>query len=170
MTPLNSRLQLALLNRRKGRNLLEKGFTLVELMIVIVIVGILSAVALPNFLSQTSKAKATECTTRLGAILSQAGAEGLGSGLITEKSATMAALSDTHDSDLCDFTADNATSYVDDGTETIFTVDVTGTTGGDLEGEYTAQGCVNVDTGVRETFNRVGSSKQYFIILIRNKF
>jgi len=35
-------------------------------MIVIVIVGILSAVALPNFLSQTSKAKATEAKT-LGA-------------------------------------------------------------------------------------------------------
>ena len=90
MTSLNSRMQLALINRKKGRNLLEKGFTLVELMIVIVIVGVLSAVALPNFLSQTSKAKATECTTRLGAILSQAGAEGLGSGSIGEKSAAMA--------------------------------------------------------------------------------
>ena len=58
MTTLNSRLQLALLNRKKGRNLLEKGFTLVELMIVIVIVGILSAVALPNFLGTRNKADA----------------------------------------------------------------------------------------------------------------
>ena len=49
MTSLNSRLQLALLNRKKGRNLLEKGFTLVELMIVIVIVGVLSSVALQTF-------------------------------------------------------------------------------------------------------------------------
>ena len=57
MTSLNSKLQLALLNRKKGRNLIEKGFTLVELMIVIVIVGILSGVALPNFISQRDKAK-----------------------------------------------------------------------------------------------------------------
>lgn len=63
MSTLNSRLQLAILNRKKNRNLLEKGFTLVELMIVIVIVGVLSSVALPNFLSQTEKAKATEAKT-----------------------------------------------------------------------------------------------------------
>ena len=73
MTSLNSKLQLALLNRKKGRNLLEKGFTLVELMIVIVIVGVLSSVALPNFLNQTQKAKATECTTRMASLLKQVG-------------------------------------------------------------------------------------------------
>ncbi|MDB4638838.1 type II secretion system GspH family protein [bacterium] len=72
MTSLNSKLQLAVLNRKKGRNLLEKGFTLVELMIVIVIVGILSAVALPNFLNQTSKAKATEAQTKISAALKNA--------------------------------------------------------------------------------------------------
>jgi len=63
MTTLNSRLQLAVLNRKKSKNVLQKGFTLVELMIVIVIVGVLSSVALPNFLSQTEKAKATEAKT-----------------------------------------------------------------------------------------------------------
>jgi type IV pilus assembly protein PilA len=56
MSTLNSRLQLSLLNRKKGKNLLEKGFTLVELMIVIVVVGVLSAVALPNFLGVKDKA------------------------------------------------------------------------------------------------------------------
>ena len=73
MTSLNSKLQLALLNRKKGRNLIEKGFTLVELMIVIVIVGILSSVALPNFLSQSNKAKGTEAKTQISAILKTAG-------------------------------------------------------------------------------------------------
>ena len=46
-----------MLNRRKSHNALEKGFTLVELMIVIVVVGILSAVALPQFLGVRDKAE-----------------------------------------------------------------------------------------------------------------
>lgn len=45
------------------------GFTLIELLVVIVIVGVLSSIALPSFLNQVSKARASEAKSSTGAIL-----------------------------------------------------------------------------------------------------
>ena len=52
----NTLLQTALLRAQAKKKNNENGFTLIELLIVVVIIGILSGVALPNFLSQRKKA------------------------------------------------------------------------------------------------------------------
>lgn len=46
----------------------EQGFTLIELLIVIVILGILSAIALPSFLAQAGKAQEAEGKTIVGTL------------------------------------------------------------------------------------------------------
>jgi type IV pilus assembly protein PilA len=53
------------MNKKKG----DQGFTLVELLVVIVIIGVLTAIALPSFLNQTVKAKQSEAKQKVSTMI-----------------------------------------------------------------------------------------------------
>ena len=117
-------------------------------MIVIVIVGILSAVALPNFLSQTSKAKATECATKAGALMGDVAAEALSDNsnaytLFTTATTGTIAVATTN-SALCTF----STSLTAAPTTGIYTMQVVGK--GDLLDKYGAKLCINYLNGKKK--------------------
>ena len=144
---LRPQLQASLLQKlnttcARKKNLLQKGFTLVELMIVIVIVGILSAVALPNFLNQTSKAKATEAKTLAASAIKEAQVAWTESG-----STGLTAWEPKQPTGQCPADTDNFAFVCSGGTPAAVTVTATGSsTSGDLSGK-TVVATADVTTG-----------------------
>jgi type IV pilus assembly protein PilA len=57
-----------MLHRLRQRLSNEGGFTLIELLVVILIIGILAAIAIPAFLSQSSKASDAAAKTQVGTL------------------------------------------------------------------------------------------------------
>jgi prepilin-type N-terminal cleavage/methylation domain-containing protein len=56
-----------MLQKLRGNN--AKGFTLIELMIVIAIIGILAAIAIPNFISYRDKAYCSSAETDVDSVM-----------------------------------------------------------------------------------------------------
>ena len=123
-------------------------------MIVVVIVGILSAVALPNFLSQTDKAKATEATTKISALLKEAHAEYQFDGDVDNVTTAMAGSKATASA-----TGNFTYTYPDVTDTTIFNVLATGNDSDtSLKGKL-MYGCIDLAKGDPDISTRLLAAK-----------
>lgn len=80
----NAFLQTVLAKKANAKSKLQKGFTLVELMVVIVIVGILSAVALPALNGATERAHSSSAKQQAVQYAKACSIEYLGGGTLAD--------------------------------------------------------------------------------------
>ena len=131
------------LKRKQART--PNAFTLVELLVVVTIVGILSAVALPSFLSQTDKAKATEAKTMISATLKQGQAKWLEDNADPENA--IADMNTTYGTPLDDATNFNYSEESFDTTNNIWTLTAVASGASNVDSGKAISGCANFETG-----------------------
>ena len=149
------KLALRLIQRLKQQQAKSSNaFTLVELLVVVAIVGILSAIALPNFLAQTDKAKATEAKTHLASTLKQAHAKFLEDGEDPESAiADMNSTYGTPDDDDTKFNYEQVSF-----SSPVWTIKAVGNSNDSgLDGKE-LDGCVNFDTGIVDIQGQLDST------------
>ena len=100
----------------------NRGFTLIELLIVVIIVAVLAAVAVPLMSGNVMRARATECESALG----------------TVRTALRA------------YYAEHSTYVVEDADSDI--TEIPGISAGDLDGQFFTEGCYTVSASGTSTF------------------
>lgn len=85
-------MQLIPYRRRLGRRRSQRGLTLIEMIVVVTIIALFSALVLPRFLGQADKARMTAAKTQINGFMTALGAYKLDTGTFPSTEMGLAAL------------------------------------------------------------------------------
>jgi general secretion pathway protein G len=85
-------MQLIQTRRRLGRRRSQRGLTLIEMIVVVTIIALFSALVLPRFLGQADKARVTAAKTQINGFMTALGAYKLDTGTFPTTEMGLAAL------------------------------------------------------------------------------